>query len=73
MRLSNSFLLLLFFLIVVENLGPWHLNEGQAVARTMNAVDIELLDQPAYNQVVVDISTSFTLLVGIYFPSVTGR
>ena len=43
------------------------------VARTMNPVDIERLDQPSYNQVLADISTSFTLLVGIYFPSVTGK
>ena len=39
----------------------------------MNPVDIELLDQPSHNQVVADITTSFTLLVGIYFPSVTGK
>ncbi len=57
---------------VAENLGAWHLSEGQLVAKTMNPVDIELLDQPSHNQVVADITTSFTLLVGIYFPSVTG-
>ena len=38
----------------------------------MNPVDVELLDQPAYNQVVGDLTTTFTILVGIYFPSVTG-
>lgn len=68
-QLSNSFILFMFLL---ENLGAWHLGEGQVVARTMNPVDIETLDQPTYNQVLADISTTFTLLVGIYFPSVTG-
>ncbi|XP_057370739.1 solute carrier family 12 member 4-like isoform X1 [Daphnia carinata] len=58
--------------VFIENLGAWHLSDGQVVARTMNPVDIETLDQPTYNQVLADISTSFTLLVGIYFPSVTG-
>ncbi|XP_045025861.1 solute carrier family 12 member 4 isoform X2 [Daphnia magna] len=58
--------------VFMENLGAWHLGEGQVVARTMNPVDIETLDQPTYNQVLADISTTFTLLVGIYFPSVTG-
>ncbi|KAI9564397.1 hypothetical protein GHT06_008136 [Daphnia sinensis] len=58
--------------VFMENLGAWHLADGQIVARTMNPVDIETLDQPSYNQVLADISTSFTLLVGIYFPSVTG-
>jgi len=28
--------------------------------------------QKAYNQVIVDITTTFTILVGIFFPSVTG-
>jgi hypothetical protein len=56
----------------LENLGAWHLGEGQVVGKTMNPVDIETLDQPPYNQVLSDISTTFTLLVGIYFPSVTG-
>lgn len=57
---------------IIENLGAWHLTEGQIVARTMNPVDVELLDQPPYNQVVGDLTTTFTILVGIYFPSVTG-
>ena len=56
-----------------ENLGGWHLDLGQLIGTTLNPVDIEVLDQPVYNQVVADITTTFTLLVGIYFPSVTGR
>jgi potassium/chloride transporter 4/5/6 len=59
-------------LLPAENLGAWHLGSGQVVGKTMNAVDVETLDQPPYNQVMADISTSFTLLVGIFFPSVTG-
>jgi hypothetical protein len=61
-----------FILFLLENLGAWHLGEGQVVGKTMNPVDIETLDQPPYNQVMADISTTFTLLVGIFFPSVTG-
>ncbi|EFX88997.1 hypothetical protein DAPPUDRAFT_41064 [Daphnia pulex] len=58
--------------VFMENLGAWHLGDGQVVGKTMNAVDVETLDGPPYNQVMADISTSFTLLVGIFFPSVTG-
>ena len=43
------------------------------MARTTNALDIEALGNPTFNQAVADISSSFTLLVGIYFPSVTGE
>lgn len=30
------------------------------------------MDRPSFNQVYADITTSFTILIGIFFPSVTG-
>lgn len=35
--------------------------------------DIERLSPATYNQIYADITTSFTLLIGIFFPSVTGK
>lgn len=48
------------------------LQEGQYIARGKEPEEIERLDRPTYNQVYADISTSFTILIGIFFPSVTG-
>lgn len=45
---------------------------GQYIAQSKNPEDIEQMDSPTYNQAVADITTSFTLLIGIFFPSVTG-
>lgn len=55
-----------------ENLGGNFLEKGQVVAYGSNPVDIDNLNQPSYNQVFNDITTSFTILIGIFFPSVTG-
>lgn len=35
-------------------------------------LDVENVDDKTYSQVMVDITTSFTILIGIFFPSVTG-
>lgn len=35
-------------------------------------LDVENVDDKTYSQVLVDITTSFTILIGIFFPSVTG-
>lgn len=61
--------LLIFF---KENLGAWHLNDRELVASTMDPEDIETRGSPVYNYIVNDITTNFAILVGIYFPSVTG-
>lgn len=45
---------------------------GQIIADSDNPDDYEALNNPTYNQVIIDITTSFTVLVGIFFPSVTG-
>lgn len=46
---------------------------GQIIAYGQNPTDINNDDGTAYNQVLADITTSFTLLIGIFFPSVTGK
>uniref|UniRef100_UPI003892A22D hypothetical protein n=1 Tax=Pseudomonas aeruginosa TaxID=287 RepID=UPI003892A22D len=56
-----------------DNIKASWLEDGQFIARTMNPEDIERLDRPSYNQVMADITTSFTILIGIFFPSVTGK
>lgn len=45
---------------------------GQYISRGNDPKDIERLDGSTYNQVYADITTSFTILIGIFFPSVTG-
>nr|CAD7573788.1 unnamed protein product [Timema californicum] len=54
-----------------DNIQNSFLELGQFIARTKDPDDIEPLDRPNYNQVLVDITTSFTILIGIFFPSVT--
>lgn len=51
----------------------WFYQLGQIIAYGQNSTDIENDDGTAYNQVLADITTSFTLLIGIFFPSVTGK
>ena len=45
---------------------------NQIIADSDDPDDYEALNNPTYNQVIIDITTSFTVLVGIFFPSVTG-
>lgn len=49
------------------------MEEGQIVSDSDNPDDYEALNNPTYNQVLSDITTSFTVLVGIFFPSCTGQ
>ncbi|XP_067626906.1 solute carrier family 12 member 6 isoform X2 [Eurosta solidaginis] len=58
--------------VFYENIFPSFLEKGQLISYGKNAVDIENMAPSTYNQVVADITTSFTLLIGIFFPSVTG-
>lgn len=48
------------------------MNDGELVGRTVDPEDVELRGSPVYNYIVNDITTNFAVLVGIYFPSVTG-
>ncbi|KAA0199700.1 hypothetical protein HAZT_HAZT011396 [Hyalella azteca] len=58
--------------VFMENLGPNYMQKGQIVADSDLQEDYDPLGRPTYNQVIIDITTSFTVLVGIFFPSVTG-
>uniref|UniRef100_W8BPR2 Solute carrier family 12 member 6 n=1 Tax=Ceratitis capitata TaxID=7213 RepID=W8BPR2_CERCA len=58
--------------VFYENVLPSFLEKGQLIAYGKNTVDIENMAPSTYNQIIADITTSFTLLIGIFFPSVTG-
>lgn len=55
-----------------DNIFPSFLESGQYIAYGRQPVDIERMNRPSYNQVFADITTTFTILIGIFFPSVTG-
>lgn len=54
-------------LIIITQYGQFIGYGGQS-----NPEDYEPMGQQTYNQVIADITTSFTILIGIFFPSVTG-
>lgn len=56
-----------------ENLQDSFLQEGQYIAYGKEPEDIEQMERPTYNQIYADLSTTFTILIGIFFPSVTGK
>uniref|UniRef100_A0A1Q3G591 Putative amino acid transporter n=2 Tax=Culex tarsalis TaxID=7177 RepID=A0A1Q3G591_CULTA len=58
--------------VFFDNIFPSFLKEGQFISYGMDPDDIEPLDRPSYNQVFADCTTAFTILIGIFFPSVTG-
>ncbi|XP_064090333.1 solute carrier family 12 member 4-like isoform X2 [Macrobrachium nipponense] len=58
--------------VFTKNLGSHFMEKGQVIADGDNPDDYEALNNPTYNQVMIDITTSFTTLVGIFFPSCTG-
>uniref|UniRef100_A0A182M9S6 SLC12A transporter C-terminal domain-containing protein n=1 Tax=Anopheles culicifacies TaxID=139723 RepID=A0A182M9S6_9DIPT len=58
--------------VFFDNLLPSFLEEGQYIAYGLDPEHIEPLDRPSYNQVYADLTTAFTILIGIFFPSVTG-
>ncbi|XP_017070155.1 solute carrier family 12 member 6 isoform X1 [Drosophila eugracilis] len=58
--------------VFYDNIFPSFLEKGQFISYGKNAIDIENTNGQSYNQIMADITTSFTLLIGIFFPSVTG-
>lgn len=56
----------------IENIFGNFLESGQYISRTHKVEDVQPLSKNTYNMVMVDITTSFTILIGIFFPSVTG-
>ncbi|CAH1955661.1 unnamed protein product [Acanthoscelides obtectus] len=58
--------------VFFDNIYNGFLEQGQFITRGKNPSDIEPLGTETYNYVFADITTSFTILIGIFFPSVTG-
>jgi len=58
--------------LVAENVLGNFLEAGQYIAKSHRLEDVQPLDKNTYNMIMVDITTSFTILIGIFFPSVTG-
>ncbi|PSN31506.1 Solute carrier family 12 member 6 [Blattella germanica] len=58
--------------VFLDNIHDSFLELGQFIAQTKDPDEIEPLDRPVYNQVFADLTTTFTILIGIFFPSVTG-
>lgn len=55
-----------------DNIYNGFLEQGQFISKGKLPADLEQLGTDSYNQVVADITTTFTILIGIFFPSVTG-
>lgn len=45
----------------------------QFIAYGREPKDYERITEKGYNQIYADITTTFTILIGIFFPSVTGK
>lgn len=55
-----------------DNIWDSFQEEGQLIAYGKEPLDIDNLASTSYNQIQVDLTTTFTILIGIFFPSVTG-
>lgn len=58
--------------IITENLWSNYLPKGEIIEKP-SAKSSDILGNLNHEYVLADITTSFTLLVGIFFPSVTGK
>lgn len=58
--------------VFFDNLWDGFLEKEQYITRGRDPKDLEKMSSSHYNQVFADITTSFTILIGIFFPSVTG-
>ncbi|GBP79126.1 Solute carrier family 12 member 6 [Eumeta japonica] len=58
--------------VFFDNIQDSFLQEGQYIAYGKEPDDVEQMERPTYNQVYADLTTTFTILIGIFFPSVTG-
>ncbi|XP_063824024.1 solute carrier family 12 member 4 isoform X2 [Ostrinia nubilalis] len=58
--------------VFFDNLQDSFLQAGQYIAYGKEPDDIEQMERPTYNQIYADLTTTFTILIGIFFPSVTG-
>ncbi|XP_032686936.1 solute carrier family 12 member 6 isoform X1 [Odontomachus brunneus] len=58
--------------VFLENVWGSFQEEGQLISYGSDPKDIDVLSGSSYNQIQVDLTTTFTILIGIFFPSVTG-
>ncbi|XP_017890566.1 solute carrier family 12 member 4 isoform X2 [Ceratina calcarata] len=58
--------------VFLENIWDSFQEEGQLIAYGNDPKDIDVMSESTYNQITVDLTTTFTILIGIFFPSVTG-
>ncbi|XP_050454896.1 solute carrier family 12 member 6 isoform X3 [Cataglyphis hispanica] len=58
--------------VFLENIWDSFQEEGQLIAYGSDPKDMDILSSSSYNQIQVDLTTTFTILIGIFFPSVTG-
>ncbi|XP_014228975.1 solute carrier family 12 member 4 isoform X3 [Trichogramma pretiosum] len=58
--------------VFVENLLGSFQEEGMYIASGSKPEDIDHMGGSPFNQIQVDLTTTFTILIGIFFPSVTG-
>lgn len=58
--------------VFLENIWDSFLEEGQYLAYENKPEDVDKMTATPYNQIQADLTTAFTILIGIFFPSVTG-
>ncbi|XP_043272459.1 solute carrier family 12 member 7 isoform X2 [Venturia canescens] len=58
--------------VFLENIWGSFQEEGQFIAYGHDPKDVDNMAESAYNQIQCDLTTAFTILIGIFFPSVTG-
>ncbi|XP_076638687.1 solute carrier family 12 member kcc isoform X5 [Colletes latitarsis] len=58
--------------VFLENIWDSFQEEGQLIAYGREPKDIDFMSTSSFNQIQVDLTTTFTILIGIFFPSVTG-
>ncbi|XP_071868595.1 solute carrier family 12 member kcc isoform X2 [Bombus fervidus] len=58
--------------VFLENIWDSFQDEGQLIAYGRDPKDMDQMSVSSYNQIQVDLTTTFTILIGIFFPSVTG-
>ncbi|XP_067205870.1 solute carrier family 12 member 4 isoform X4 [Linepithema humile] len=58
--------------VFLENVWDSYQEEGQLIVYGSDPKDMDVLSGSSFNQVQVDLTTTFTILIGIFFPSVTG-
>ncbi|CAK9808493.1 Solute carrier family 12 member 6 [Anthophora plagiata] len=58
--------------VFLENIWGSFQEEGQLIAYGEDPKDIDVMSESSFNQIQVDLTTTFTILIGIFFPSVTG-